>query len=71
MILPLLLAAATPAPTLEERYMTCVSQARADPAAAEKLAARWRVEGGGYWARQCEGIAYANEERWPGAAGAF
>ncbi len=69
MILPLLLAAA--APTLEERYRACVAQARADPAAAEATAARWRVEGGGYWARQCEGIAFANEERWPAAAGAF
>ena len=77
MILPLFLAQAvasparTPPNPTQARFEACRAQAQQDPAAAEQEAARWRVAGGGYPARQCEGIALANEQRWPSAAAAF
>jgi tetratricopeptide (TPR) repeat protein len=73
MILPLLLiqSGTEPPAATQTRFDACVAQAQQDPAAAERVAARWRGSGGGYLARQCEGIALANEQLWPGAAAAF
>ncbi len=45
--------------------------ATGDPKAGEAAAIAWRTEGGGYLSRQCLGVAYANQSRWPSAAGAF
>ncbi|MGI4731397.1 MAG: tetratricopeptide repeat protein [Janthinobacterium lividum] len=55
----------------QARYEACVSRAEDDPAAGERDATHWRIEGGGYFARQCEGLAIAAQRRWPSAAAAF
>ena len=73
MFLPLLLTlqdAATPRPE-PPRFAECMDLATSDPAAGQANAARWRLEGGGAAARQCLGVAYANQQRWESAAGAF
>ena len=54
-----------------QRLAECVATAANDPEKGEAVAVRWRGEGGGYRARQCLGVAYANQERWAAAAGAF
>ena len=74
MILPLLLLAAQagpPAPSLQERFDACVDLATKDPRAAAAEAGRWRLNGGGALARQCLGMAYANDGKWAAAAGEF
>lgn len=53
------------------RYAQCMDLATSDPAAGVTNASQWRVEGGGMLARQCLGISYANQNRWPSAAAAF
>ncbi len=75
MILLLLLAQAAtpsgpPAPT-EDRYEHCLDRAKSDPAAAEAEAGQWQLAGGGFFASQCLGMAYANEARWSAAAASF
>jgi len=76
MILPLLLlataqkAAPVQNPT-QNRYERCVDLAARDPATAEGDASRWMLEGGGFLAHQCLGIAYTNEGRWSAAAAEF
>lgn len=79
-LLPLALAAAVQAPTKssalpadprEARHDRCVATATRDPAAARAEAGRWQLAGGGYFAQQCLGIAYATEGNWAAAANAF
>jgi uncharacterized protein HemY len=60
-----------PDPEVQKRLAQCLSLAGNDPEAAEAQAAKWRLEGGSYFARQCLGVAYANQERWDAAATAF
>lgn len=55
----------------EQRYDQCVDLAMSEPAKAEADATAWRIAGGKYFARQCLGIAYANEGRWAAAAAEF
>lgn len=55
----------------EQRYRACISLATSDPKAAEAEADRFRIAGGGARARQCQGMAYAQEARWGDAATAF
>lgn len=67
-------AVRTDAPALppeRARYERCLDRATTDPAAAEAEAGRWQIEGGGFLAGQCLGIAYASEARWTAAAAAF
>jgi tetratricopeptide (TPR) repeat protein len=64
-------APARPGPVEPPRYAECMDLATSDPSAGVDNANRWRLEGGGMWARQCLGVAYANQQRWPSAAGAF
>ncbi len=73
MFLSLLLALqTTPAPGNEPpRFARCMDLATSDPAAGQQEAVRWRTEGGGVLARQCLGVAYANDGKWAAAAGAF
>ncbi|MEN2785952.1 hypothetical protein ACFOKI_09900 [Sphingomonas qilianensis] len=74
MILPLLLLAAQagpPAPSLQDRFNACVELAGRDPHAAAEEAGRWRLAGGGALARQCLGMAYANDGKWAAAASEF
>ncbi len=64
--------AAAATPTKEPpRFSACMDQATADPSAGQAAAIQWGVEGGGMLARQCLGVAYANQQRWGSAAGAF
>lgn len=75
MMLPLLLAAAAaqagPPSPIAARFDRCVDLATTRPAEGEAEAGRWQLEGGGFLAGQCLGIAYANERRWSAAAAAF
>lgn len=65
-------AAATPPPGQEPpRFTECMDLATGDPSQGAAAAAKWKVEGGGMLARQCLGVAYANQKRWPSAAAAF
>ena len=64
--------AAAPPPGQEPpRYAECMDLATGDPSQGAAAAAKWKVEGGGMLARQCLGVAYANQKRWPSAAAAF
>ena len=68
----ILAQASAPATTAEEaRYERCVDAATSNPSAGEADALAWRLAGGGYLARQCIGMAYATQARWPAAAQAF
>ena len=61
-------AADTP---MDTRYKACLDLATSNPEAARNEAERFRLAGGGAQARQCLGLAYAQEERWRDAAIAF
>lgn len=63
--------AALPADPREARHERCVATATRDPAAGRAEAGRWQLAGGGYFAQQCAGIAYATEGNWSAAATAF
>ena len=82
MILPLLVAiiaqdAAAAGPvapdpvSTEARYNACLDLATNAPEQAKVEATQWRTRGGGFFARQCLGMAYANLEQWPPAADEF
>lgn len=60
-----------PPPATAEQLADCIRVATSSPEKGEAYAARWRGEGGGYRARQCLGVAYANQDRWAAAADAF
>ncbi len=61
----------TDAPLPAATYERCVDLATGDPAQGASFAEEWRVAGGGFLARQCLGMAYANQERWGPAASQF
>lgn len=54
-----------------ERLNQCMDLATGEPARGVREAMGWRLAGGGFLARQCLGMAYANQQRWPEAADAF
>lgn len=62
---------AVPVESVEARFTACVALANTDPKGAEVQATHWRLDGGKYFARECLGIAYANQGRWQGAAAEF
>jgi tetratricopeptide (TPR) repeat protein len=64
-------AQATPAESLEAQYRTSSDLVRSAPERAIEHASEWRLKGGGLFARQCLGLAYAQLERWPAAAATF
>ncbi|MGL4313415.1 MAG: tetratricopeptide repeat protein [Sphingomonas sp.] len=65
-------AAPKPLVPLADRYHGCVSLATGnDPHAGEVDAAAWQLSGGKFFARQCLGIALANQGKWQAAAQAF
>jgi tetratricopeptide (TPR) repeat protein len=70
MILLALALQAADTPT-DTRYKACLDLATSNPEAARNEAERFRLEGGGARARQCLGLAYAQQERWRDAAIAF
>jgi len=55
----------------EANYRRCVALVQSDPERAVASAEDWRLHGGGLFARQCLGQAYARLERWQPAAVAF
>ena len=63
--------AAFPSLTIQQRHDACLDQATDNPAQAERDAVAWRSQGGIFFARQCLGMAYANEGRWALAADEF
>jgi tetratricopeptide (TPR) repeat protein len=71
MFLTLLLIAQDAGPAEPPRFAECMNLATSDPAAGQANAVQWRGEGGGAYARQCLGVAYANQKRWDSAAAAF
>lgn len=66
-------AVAVPEATAKEpaRFAECMDLATGDPSSGIANAVKWQTEGGGMLAKQCLGVAYANQRRWPSAAGAF
>lgn len=66
--------AATPPSIVEgraARYDQCVDLATGDPPRGAAAASQWRTNDGGFLARQCLGIAYANQQQWIPAAEEF
>ncbi len=64
-------AAPPPADTTEARYERCIDLATGNPPEGVIEGAGWRANGGGFFARQCIGIAYANQAKWVPAAEEF
>ncbi|TGX55075.1 tetratricopeptide repeat protein [Sphingomonas gei] len=64
-------AAAPQAGQEPPRFAACMDLATGDPSQGVTAAGQWRTDGGGMLARQCLGVAYANQKRWPSAAAAF
>jgi tetratricopeptide (TPR) repeat protein len=60
-----------PADPREARYERCVDLAIRDTAAARTEASQWGATGGGWFARQCAGIAYTRDGQYPAAATEF
>ncbi|MBX9813348.1 MAG: hypothetical protein K2X76_01450 [Sphingomonas sp.] len=56
-------------PALAARYERCLDLATDDPERAIADAGEWAT--GGYFARQCRGMAYAHLDRWAAAAAEF
>lgn len=55
----------------DARFDRCIALIATDPAAARAAATQWRIEGGGWFARQCAGMAYTKEANWHAAAAEF
>jgi tetratricopeptide (TPR) repeat protein len=70
LLLAFLLLQTAPDP-LQKRLDECLDAAASNPQLGEVTAVKWRGEGGGYRARYCLGVAYANQERFDSAAGAL
>ena len=45
-------------------FQACLDQALEDPTAGVAFAEKWRIDGGGFYARHCMGFAFARAERW-------
>ncbi|MES2987076.1 MAG: tetratricopeptide repeat protein [Pseudomonadota bacterium] len=71
MFLPFLLLISQDVAAEPPRFAECMDLATGDPAAGQANAVKWRGESGGALARQCLGVAYANQNRWDSAATAF
>ena len=64
-------AVAGPLEIRADRLQRCIALTQTDPAAARAEAARWRIAGGRFAARECAGLAFAAEKAWGSAAGEF
>jgi tetratricopeptide (TPR) repeat protein len=58
-------------PEIAAKLQACTDTALGDPDKGVAFANAWRIDGGGYHARQCLGFAYAHAERWAPALVAF
>jgi len=45
-------------------FQACIDAALQSPEQGVAFAEKWRIEGGGFYARHCMGFAYARAERW-------
>jgi tetratricopeptide (TPR) repeat protein len=77
-VIPILLAlaaiqtdASAQAAADEARFRTCSELVRTSPERAVEAANAWRIEGGGFHARQCLGLAYVALDRWAQAAALY
>ncbi|QIG79311.1 tetratricopeptide repeat protein [Stakelama tenebrarum] len=70
LILAAQVAGPPPLPTAD-RGEECMRAAVQTPRRGETLATQWVVDGGGFAARECLGLALANQQRWRDAASAF
>ena len=52
-------------------FQQCLDAAIDSPQSGISFAEKWRIEGGGFYARHCMGFAYARAERWAPAIVAF
>lgn len=67
-----LAAAAQAAPLSDEAtFASCQASVKANPEKGLAIANEWRVRGGGMYALQCLGLAYAETGRWAAAATSF
>lgn len=62
---------ATTPPSQAARYDLCVDLATGNPPEGVVEGTQWHNAGGGFFARQCLGIAYANQQKWIPAAEEF
>ncbi|UZW54494.1 hypothetical protein NUH86_13415 [Sphingobium sp. JS3065] len=53
------------------KFQACLDQAVEAPDKGIAFAQQWRIDGGGFYARNCMGFAYARAERWAPAIVAF
>lgn len=70
-VTPLLVSPPPAADSMEARYDRCVDLATVNPPEGVVEGTQWRASGGGFFARQCIGIAYANQAKWAPAAEEF
>lgn len=71
-LLPILAAATAATATSEEtRFKACVELVDTNPDGALAEAEKWRLAGGTVLARQCQGMAYAAQEKWLAAMTSF
>lgn len=54
-------------PQAAAKFQGCLDASVADPDAGIRFAEAWRIDGGGFHARECMGFALARAERWPAA----
>lgn len=52
-------------------FQQCLDAAIQSPDAGVAFAEKWRIEGGGFYARHCAGFAYSRAERWGPAIVSF
>jgi len=58
-------------PQYAARFQKCIDMAVDDADAALVEANAWQLAGGSFYARQCEGFAYARADRWTAAQASF
>ncbi|MDZ7895856.1 MAG: tetratricopeptide repeat protein [Sphingobium sp.] len=58
-------------PQYAARFQACIDKAIDDPVAGAAEANAWQIAGGAFYARQCEGFAYARSGRWTAALAAL
>ncbi len=58
-------------PSIAGPFQACLDEAANSPDAGIAFANKWRIDGGGFYARHCLGFAYARAERWSPAIVAF
>jgi len=54
-------------PEMAAKFQGCLDAGTTDPDAGVRFAEAWRIDGGGFHARECRGFALARAERWPAA----